>query len=114
MVRPAGLDLGVLAERMTYVGSTEHKIQPSFAGQPTPRADASKCDRSITREQAQAWLREAMREGSCGEYWEGDFPRYLWLSAGGQRYEARLVNRVLGQYKGYPIEKDEWPEEVVP
>lgn len=55
-----------------------------------------------------------MREGSCGEYWEGDFPRYLWLSAGGQRYEARLVNRVLGQYKGYPIEKDEWPEEVVP
>jgi len=53
-----------------------------------------------------------MREGACGDYWEGDFPRYLWIQVGGQRYEARLVNQGLGQYKGYPIELDEWPEEV--
>ena len=24
-------------------------------------------------------------------------------------YEGRLVNRALGQYEGYPLEKSEWP-----
>jgi hypothetical protein len=24
-------------------------------------------------------------------------------------YEARLVNREVGQYKGYPLNTDEWP-----
>lgn len=112
MIKPTGIDLAALAARMTYVGSPEHKTQPSFAGQPAPRADASKCDRGITREQAQEWLRQAMQDGACGDYWEGDFPRYLWIRAGNQCYEARLVNQGLGQYKGYPIESDEWPEEV--
>lgn len=53
-----------------------------------------------------------MQDGACGDYREGDFPRYLWIRAGTQCYEARLVNQGLGQYKGYPIESDEWPEEV--
>jgi hypothetical protein len=27
-------------------------------------------------------------------------------------YEARLVNQELGQYKGYPLDPDEWPEKL--
>src|SRR6266516_5596381 len=41
---PRGVDLAVLAQRASYVGSSEHKTYPSFAGQPRLRADASKCD----------------------------------------------------------------------
>jgi hypothetical protein len=28
--------------------------------------------------------------------------------------EGRLINRELGEYKGYPLERDEWPAEVFP
>lgn len=41
--------------------------------------------------------------------WEGDFPRYAWHRLDDVVYEARLVNQELGHYKGYPLEKDEWP-----
>jgi hypothetical protein len=27
-------------------------------------------------------------------------------------FEARLVNRGSGEYKGYPLESDEWPNGV--
>lgn len=103
--------INLLAEQISYVGSPEHKKFPSFAGHPAPRADASICDASITQEQAQLWLREAMTRGLCGGMWEGEFPRYLWHKVGEQCYEARLVNQGNGQYKGYPIDDDEWPME---
>lgn len=34
-------------------------------------------------------------------------PKY---QEGGVVYEARLVNRELGEYKGYPLNETEWPE----
>jgi hypothetical protein len=107
---PDGIDLLLLAERVSYVGSPEHKAGLSFAGRPAPRADASKCLNSIKKEQAQTWLREGVKSGICGGLWEGDFPRYVWRIIDEQRYEARLINRTLGQYKGYPILEEEWPE----
>lgn len=45
---PEGVRLDELAERVSYVGSGEHKSYPSFAGQPRLRADASKCDPKFT------------------------------------------------------------------
>lgn len=106
---PAGVDLEVVAARVRYVGSAEHKTYPSFAGPPHPRADASKCDPNIADTSVvTTWLQAAIRRGSIGSLWEGDFPRYAWTTVDGVHYEDRLVNRVQGTYKGYPITSREW------
>ncbi len=95
------------------MGSPEHKTYPSFAGPPQPRADASKCDSKLADQtELTTWLREAMGAGNVGTPWEGDFPRYVWSRRGDVVYEGRLVNQELGQYKGYPLELDQWPEEL--
>lgn len=100
-----------MAHKATYVGSPEHKDTPSFAGNPRPRADASICDRSLARKQTQItrWLRGAIRTGNVSAHWEGDFPRYVWYRENESVYEARLVNQGNGQYKGYPLNREEWP-----
>ena len=107
---PPGADLGGLARRVVYVGSPEHKDVPGFAGQPRPRADASRCPREIAdAEPVCDWLRDAIRRGATGAPWEGEFPRYVWYKHGEVVYEGRLVNRRAGSYKGYPLDEDEWP-----
>ena len=100
-----------LAKRAMYVGSPEHKDVPSFLGQPRLRGDASICDRELARDlpRVQSWLHEAFLSGCIGCPWEGGFPRYVWHQAGETVYEGRLVNKELGQYKGYPLDGDEWP-----
>lgn len=114
----AGLDVDQLARiaaQVSYVGSVEHKDTPSFAGTPPrPRPDATLCDRSLARQQADitAWLREAVRKGVIGPPWEGDYPRYAWYKSGDVVYEARLVNRAQGTYKGYGLLPDEWPKGI--
>ena len=107
---PPDTDLDGLAAMARYVGSPEHKDFPSFAGQPRPRGDASLCPREI-RDVAivTEWLRSAIRRGSTGAPWEGGFPRYVWHKDGDTVFEARLVNRSDGSYKGYPLARAEWP-----
>lgn len=108
---PREVDLAQLAENVRYVGSSEHKSYPSFAGQPRLRADASKCDPSLADpEELTAWLQAAIAAGNVGEPWEGDYPRYVWHRQSQVVYEGRLVNQELGQYKGYPLEPDQYPE----
>ena len=64
---PPGTDLDVLADRVTYVGSPEHKDFPTFAGQPRLRGDASRCPREITdREMVRGWLCSSIRRGATG------------------------------------------------
>jgi hypothetical protein len=106
------VNLAAIAERAGYVGSPEHKDAPSFAGPARPRTDASICDKQLTedRDLITKWLKTAIRRGAIGGIWEGDFPRYVWHKEGDLVYEARLVNRELGEYKGYPLNKTEWPE----
>lgn len=113
---PAGTDLAKLAERAVYVGSPEHKSAPSFAGPPKPRGDASCCDQSLNqaRSRVNAWLKKALRRGAVGAPWEGDFPRYVWHRQGDVVFEARLTNREAGEYKGYPLLQDEWPDGLDP
>jgi hypothetical protein len=89
---PDGTSLSDLAQRVSYVGSGEHKSYPSFAGPPKLRADASKCDPKFAD--------------------PAEFPRYAWHRLDNVIYEARLVNQELGQYKGYPLDPDEWPERL--
>jgi len=108
----AGVDLNALARRTRYVGSVEHKDAPSEAGWPRPRADASICNIAVSSDfrRLTAWLRNAIRNGHVGAPWEGEFPRYAWYRHGQTVYEARLLNRVSGEYKGYPLDRKEWPE----
>lgn len=108
---PHTVDLEAVADRASYIGSPEHKDAPSFAGQPKPRADAAICPRHLAREQVLVtdWLRRAIRLGFVSALWEGEFPRYVWHREAGVAYEARLVNRSNGQYKGYPLNPGEEP-----
>lgn len=104
-----------LAAHACYVGSVEHKNTPSFAGRlPRPRPDASLCRRDLAdlQDQLTNWLRTAIGRGVIGGPWEGDFPRYAWYKDGATVYEARLVNREQGQYKGYPLHPDESPHGI--
>jgi hypothetical protein len=107
--------LGRLAATASYVGSVEHKDTPSFDGRPPrPRPDATLCDRALadSRNQLTEWLRTAIAKGVIGGPWEGEFPRYAWYKTGGTVYEARLVNRAQGTYKGYGLLPDEWPKDI--
>jgi hypothetical protein len=108
---PEGINLNEIAAYAKYVGSSEHKDTPSFAGEPRPRADAAICDRSLATKQTlmTRWLRTAIRKGACGGLWEGKFPRYVWYKDDETIYEGRLVNREAGWYKGFPLHRDEWP-----
>lgn len=111
---PLGVSGAALATRVTYIGSSEHKTGPSFAGRPRPRADATKCDTALNDrlEEIQRWLQRAFELQCFGPPWEGDFPRYAWCKVGEIVYEARLVNRGLGQYKGWQLSPDEWPNGI--
>lgn len=107
------MDLNVVAERSRYVGSPEHKGAPSFAGHPRPRTDASICDQRLdSAEEITRWVRKAIQKGAFGGLWEDGFPRYVWYKDGETVYEGRLINQGLGEYKGYPLEANEWPVEI--
>jgi len=107
-----------LVKKVSYVGSPEHKDQPNRlipAEQHKPRANASICPRWITeKKKVERWLRKAIRKGAIGELMENGFPRYVWYLDKKHEtvYIGRLVNRATGQYKGWPIEKFEWPKEI--
>ena len=111
MLPTPNADLDSLAQSVTYEGSHEHKDIPSFAGPPRLRqGDASCCPRDIRDvETVCEWLREAIRRGAVGSFWEGSFPRYVWYKSDDTVFEARLINRGNGSYKGYPLDREEWP-----
>ena len=111
---PTDTDLAAIAEKVSYIGSPEHKDFPGFWGQPRPRQnDASLCPRWIRdKEVVEDWLRSAIRRGAVGAPWEGGFPRYVWRMEGDTVFEGRLVNKGLGEYKGYPLDRDEWPRGI--
>lgn len=106
------LDVEALAARVSYVGSGEHKVRPldpSFDFSPALRSDASRCDPGVTREQAQAALRQAVRLRCVSEDFVGDFPRYVWGWLDGRPHIARLDNQEQGAYKAWPIGREEFP-----
>jgi hypothetical protein len=107
---PDNVDLGDLAKQVSYIGSPEHKSARSFAGMPRPRSDATLCSPDLgSASKLTGWLRKAVRAGQVGAPWEGGFPRYAWFRRGDEQFEARLVNRGTGEYKGYPITPPELP-----
>lgn len=111
---PDAAVLDALANRVIYVGSPEHKRHPSFAGPPAPKATSTLCDPRFANLQGMMteWLREGIRLGQVSRKWDGDFPRNVWVRKEGVVYEARLVNQGSGEYKGWPLEDFEIPEEL--
>jgi hypothetical protein len=108
-----GVSLDDVASKVRYVGSAEHKSFPSFAGPPALRSDASRCDPGLADpDDLTEWLRSGIRGGHVGGHWDGGFPRYVWHKRSEACYEARLVNRGLGEYKGYPLDPEECPVEL--
>jgi hypothetical protein len=110
LVPGPGIDLAAMAEKVTYVISTEHKDYLTSAGPGRLRSDATACPRGLDFDNVLKWLREAVRECNLTADMDGEFPRYAWRRIDGQVYEARLSNAGLGQYKGYPIQDSEAPE----
>jgi hypothetical protein len=109
LVPGVDVDLGKLADEVSYIISTEHKDYLTSAGPGNLRSDATACPRDIGRLQAENWLKEAVRAGHVSAACDGGFPRYVWKQVGDRVFEARLSNAGLGQYKGYPLESHEAP-----
>jgi len=58
------------------------------------------------------WLRGAILGGCVGDSWNSDFPRYVWMLRNGRCFEARLVNKEQGTYKGYELDPAQWPQGI--
>jgi hypothetical protein len=104
------VDLDAMAEKVSYVPSSEYKDYLTVAGPGKLRSDASACPRGLDFGTVLGWLRAAIRARHVSADFEGDFPRYVWARVEGRVYEARLSNSGLGAYKGYPIHGHESPE----
>lgn len=103
------VDLDVMAEKVSYVLTPEHKDYLTTAGPGKLRSDASACPRDLDFEEVAEWLKKAVRARQVSADFAGEFPRYVWTRVGGRVYEGRLSNSVLGAYKGYPIHDYESP-----
>lgn len=106
-----GSDLSDLAERARYVPSAEHKGPGHrFRIQGRLRSDATECPPHIEQADAQRWLCDAIKAGDVGGIWEPDtYPQLAWRRVEGSVFEARVSNRELGEYHGYPITEAEAP-----
>jgi hypothetical protein len=95
------------ANTAVYVGSPEHKL-------PHARSDATLCPPDLEGSQAEItrWLRSAISSGNARGLMEGRFPRYVWFLNEQRLFEGRLTNHVRGEYKGYPIARNEGPLEL--
>ena len=93
------------------MGSQEHKSHPSPAGPPALRSDATPCDPEIKWDDINTALREAIRRCCTSTVFEQGFPKYVWGWIDEDLYEARHINGPAGTYKGYRLEKVEYPRD---
>jgi hypothetical protein len=100
-----------VAARVSYIGSSEHKNHPSRGGPPALRSDATPCEPERTKniDANTAALREGIVRRCTSAVFEGGFPRYVWTWIDGALYEARHINGPQGTYKGYRLERAEYP-----
>ena len=128
--RPSRPDLSpadrkALAARATYTGSPEHKDKRWWGGLPMARQlpggkvgrhrkrTTTLCPLTTEEERLQAteWVRSAIANGHY-RFSEGDqaFPKKVWHHAVGKIWYGLISNPGKGEYKGWPIEDEEWRE----
>ena len=113
----------VLASRAVYTGSPEHKGAGWWGGLPTARdlgdgrigrpnrEVTTRCPLTGVKDKARAttWVQEAIKVGQY-RYFEGNdegFPNRIWYEADGTIWIGWCINRISGEYKGWPIDEDE-------
>ena len=105
--------LKALANRVTYVGSANHKSKPGNYGflPPTnPRPSKSLCDdiRTILLEEAKALFYEGIKRGMVSCFPSADIPKYVWaVDSDNQVYEAKTNPRLETGYHGYRLGENE-------
>lgn len=108
-----------LAATAVYVGSTQHKDTPSFAGAPSPRSGATHVGAGETPDcmlcparwanaqpAATALLRQAIANGTFSRDGGATLPRRVWaLDPADSRivYEARRLSAPPNGYKAFPL-----------
>lgn len=106
-------DPATVASRVRYVGSQEHKDHPSAAGPGHLRSDAYCCPPALTRdvERNTQYLRMGILKECVSSTFESGFPKYVWVRMDGEVFEARHINGPEGTYKGYRLERAQYPED---
>ncbi|MDE2728613.1 MAG: hypothetical protein OXI19_11370 [Gemmatimonadota bacterium] len=115
-------ELKELAASASYVGSSEHKNVRWWGrlpkGRQLPGKKVGRRGRKNTticplvtredREKATYWVRQAIAEGNC-HFAQGDkrYPKKIWIEADGVIWAGLCTNSELGQYKGWPSNKEE-------
>jgi len=116
---------GKLAARVKYVGSPEHKTKRWWGGLPESKqmkgGKVGRPGKQTTticplvgdqdRQMATEWIQCAIKEGKF-EFYQGDqdFPKKVWYEADGQIWQGLIVNKAAGEYKGWPIVKEDQHE----
>jgi len=113
--------------RATYVGSAEHKNRRWWGGLPgawvNPQGQVRRPKSQLTticplaapadRDMASGWVRAALGEGQF-KWYEGDkdFPHFIWYQEPDtdRFWIGRVVNGIAGEYKGWPISRQERDE----
>jgi hypothetical protein len=102
-----------LADRLTYVGSANHKLTPGdyrFHPPTNPRATKDVCDdkRQLLLAEAQALLRAGVLAGMVSSFADGGVPKYVWMVDGAREvYEAKTAPDRETHYHGYRLGDDD-------
>lgn len=110
---PPDRDYEEIASDVQYTGSDYHKPY-----KPTSRPKASRttpCPPKFKgkEDMLTGWVAAAIRKGAVSGNFQGDYPREIWYKAGdGRVYKGRITNHVQGEYHGFPIPEEEWPQKI--
>lgn len=115
-ISPAGAiaegDLKALAKRLTYGGSSYHKLRANDYGltpPSSPRPHKSPCDdvRGVPKAEAIRLLKEGLRRGMVSALAGGGVPKYIWAVAqDGLVFEAK-THPPDTVYHGYRLLDDD-------
>lgn len=106
-------ELEDLVARVSYTGSSLHKLTPGnygFVPPTNPRPTKSPCDdrRSVLKEEASALMVAGVRAGMVSAFAGEGVPKYIWaVDDDGEVYEAKTSPGQETAYHGYRLGDDE-------